>query len=138
MRLIILSYKGFDFPSCTMGSDGSLGQQGIPTIQVVEAVKKYIKGKKSARVITSRKDRFDNALDALAIVEKANPNSAVRIDKMIADINKHRNVDKKINGDTFTTTYGAERAKARAAQQKKKTGTNKKTEVKKVNKTISM
>ena len=108
------------------------------TIQVVEAVKKYIKGKKSARVITSRKDRFDNALDALAIVEKANPNSAVRIDKMIADINKHRNVDKKINGDTFTTTYGAERAKARAAQQQKKTGTNKNTEVKKVNKTISM
>lgn len=108
------------------------------TIQVVEAVKKYIKGKKSARVITSRKDRFDNALDALAIVEKANPNSAVRIDKMIADINKHRNVDKKINGDTFTTTYGAERAKARAAQQQKKTGTNQNTEVKKVNKTISM
>jgi len=76
-------------------------------------------------------------LDALAIVEKANPNSAVRIDKMIADINKHRNVDKKINGDTFTTTYGAERAKARAAKQKKPEAA-KKTEVKKVNKTISM
>ncbi|MBR1507574.1 MAG: hypothetical protein IJ619_06200 [Eubacterium sp.] len=71
-------------------------------------------------------------------VEKANPNSAVRIDKMIADINKHRNVDKKINGDTFTTTYGAERAKARAAKKQKKTDTNKNTEVKKDNKTLSM
>ena len=82
-------------------------------IRVVEAVKKYIKGKKSPRTITSRKDRFDNALDALAITVKANQNSAIRIYKMIADINTHRNADKKINVNTFTTTYGVERAGTR-------------------------
>ena len=82
-------------------------------IRVVEAVKKYIKGKKSLRTITSRKDRFDNALDALAITVKANQNSAIRIYKMIADINTHRNADKKINVNTFTTTYGVERARTR-------------------------
>ena len=82
-------------------------------IRVVEAVKKYIKGKKSPRTITSRKDRFDNALDSLAIVVKTNQNSAIRIYKMIADINTHRNADKKINVNTFTTTYGVERARTR-------------------------
>ena len=82
-------------------------------IRIVEAVKKYIKGKKSPRTITSRKDRFDNALDSLAIVVKTNQNSAIRIYKMIADINTHRNADKKINVNTFTTTYGVERARTR-------------------------
>ena len=84
-------------------------------IRVVEAVKKYIKGKKSPRTITSRKDRFDNALDSLAIVVKRNQNSAIKIYKMIADINTHRNADKKINVNTFTTTYGVERARTRGA-----------------------
>ena len=78
-----------------------------------EAVKKYSKGKKSVRTITSRRDRFDNGLDALAIVEKTTPNAAVRINKMIADINTHRNAANKIDINTFTTTYGADRAKTR-------------------------
>ena len=82
-------------------------------IRIVEAVKKYIKGKKSPRTITSRKDRFDNALDSLAIVVKTNQNSAIRIYKMIADINTHRNADKKINVNSFATTYGVERARTR-------------------------
>ena len=106
-------------------------------IRIVEAVKKYIKGKKSPRTITSRKDRFDNALDALAIVEKTNPNAAKRIHKMIADINRHRGANYKINADTFTTTYGADRAKTRGAVYNK-TAAKEKVSIKKTGLKMAM
>ncbi len=71
-------------------------------------VDKYMKGKKSVRTFEGGRDRFDNSLDALAIVSKYAPNAAPRIKKLTDRINEVRN-DKnhKIN----LNEYGAERAK---------------------------
>lgn len=71
-------------------------------------VDKYMKGKKSVRTFEGGRDRFDNSLDALAIVSKYAPNAAPRVKKLTDRINAVRN-DKnhKIN----LNEYGAERAK---------------------------
>ena len=71
-------------------------------------VDKYMKGKKSVRTFEGGRDRFDNSLDALAIVSKYAPNAAPRVKKLTDRINEVRN-DKnhKIN----LNEYGAERAK---------------------------
>ena len=74
---------------------------------VTFTVGKYMKGKKSVRTFEGGRARFDNALDALAIVAKYAPNSGERIRKLTDRIDKVRN-DKEHKIDL--SKYGAERA----------------------------
>ncbi len=79
-------------------------------LMVAFTVTKYMKGKKSVRVHEGGNYRFDNALDALAIVSKYTKNGIRRANKLIDRINEVRGNKKPINKGDFVDKYGASRA----------------------------
>lgn len=86
-------------------------------------IAKYMKGKKSVRTFEGGRERFDNALDAAAILTKYAPSSKKRIDKLVDRINEVRK-DKK--NPVSLDNYGVDRAiaahNAREAAKKAKKG----------------
>ena len=85
----------------------------------------YMKGKKKVRTTDDGKYRFDNALDALAIVSKHAPKSEQRIDKVIDRINYVRGKKEPIDKGTFKQTYGVNHAEAAKHARDAKKGLNK-------------
>ncbi len=84
--------------------------------KIIQAAKKYIKGKEKVRSGQGGKDRFDNTMDALAIMSQYAPGLKRTIDGMVSDINKKRNV--KAGNAKFVQleNYGKERAVQRKQQ----------------------
>ena len=109
-------------PSKTAGMDPAEVPKAYrnANIIVVEAVGKYIKGKESLRGTEKGKERFRNAMDALAIAVKANPFLKARVDRLLNEINAKRDPADRINIETFTEDYGAGRAANAKAQREPK------------------
>ena len=83
----------------------------IRGIEVLRAVETYIKGKKKVRHTDDGNDRFDNAIDALAVLYKTIPGMKPDIEMIVNRINTVRAVktpDNKYYIDI--KKYGTERA----------------------------
>ncbi len=99
-------------------------------IEIYDTVRKYTKGKESIRIHKDGQARFENALDALAVVAKYNKGFKVQTNKILKKINDVRVGKNKtsgkgyINPETFEQTHGAKNAKkkneARIAENKKR------------------
>ncbi len=79
-----------------------------------DCIAKYMKGKKSLRSEGAERDRFDQSLDALAVLAEANPFAKARTSKLVDRINyvrTHRPMPWSKNQFTISDDNMAERAK---------------------------
>ncbi len=86
---------------------------------LILSVQNYMKGKKSIRFSDDGKDRFDNSIDALAVMNKYVPGSRRVIDNIVDRINivrDAREAEKK--GHVDITKYGADRAEVKSHNDK--------------------
>ena len=80
--------------------------------EVLKAVEAYVKGKKSVRHSEDGRDRFDNALDALAILKKTIPGMKDNINLIVERINVvRRSANPKSEYHVDLEKYGVDRAK---------------------------
>ena len=79
--------------------------------RLIKAIRDYTKGKKSVRRSDDGKARFDNALDAMAIVDKYIPGSRNFVNEQVERIRKVRDVEKGNKFYVDLKNYGAENAK---------------------------
>lgn len=81
-------------------------------IRILDAVTKYTDGKEMKRTTNDGQDSFDNALDAMAIIEKYVPGFQIHTVKLLNKINHVRssnpNGQELISHENFTTKYGAQ------------------------------
>jgi hypothetical protein len=92
-------------------------------IRIHKAVQNYVSGKEKVRRSNKGKDSFDNALDAMAIIEKHVPGFRLHSVNLLNSINKVRNnndaeAENYISHENFTTKFGAEHAREIAQKQK--------------------
>ncbi|MBQ6231436.1 MAG: hypothetical protein IJJ74_10025 [Eubacterium sp.] len=86
---------------------------------LILSVQNYMKGKKSIRFSDDGKDRFDNSIDALAVMNKYVPGSRRVIDNIVDRINivrDAREAEKK--GHVDIANYGADRAEVKSKNDK--------------------
>ena len=93
--------------------------------KLMDSIEKYMKGKKSVRKTTVGVEHFNNALDALSILNKYNPMLADKVDTIVARINEVRNAEAADHRDHVEIgEFGAERStaakEARIEKQKEK------------------
>ena len=83
------------------------------------SVQSYMKGKKSIRFSDDGKDRFDNSLDALAVMNKYIPGCRKVVDKTVDRINIVRNArEAEKKGHVDIENYGADRAEVKSKNDK--------------------
>ncbi len=93
-------------------------ENGVNLLQATEA---YMKGKKSVRYSDDGKERFDNAIDVLAVIHKYLPEMRGRVEEVVARINKVRGAeDKNHEHHVDITKYGPERAEKAALERMKR------------------
>ncbi|SEF75970.1 hypothetical protein SAMN04487934_10331 [Eubacterium ruminantium] len=93
-------------------------ENGVNLLQATEA---YMKGKKSVRHSEDGKERFDNAIDVLAVIHKYLPEMRGRVEKVVERINKVRGAENMNHKDHVDITkYGPERAEKAALERMKR------------------
>ena len=82
--------------------------------EVFDSIEKYIKGKKSLRSSRAERERFDLAMDALAIVSRTSPAAKARADSIVQRINyvrTHRPLFHRAQPTINLDDYGRERGR---------------------------
>ena len=112
----------------------------LANIEIYDSARIYTDGKESTRIHKDGQARFENSLDALAVVAKYNKGFKVQTNKILKKINDVRVGKNKTSGkgyidpETFVETHGAKNAKkkndSRIAENNRKA---KKTDAKQIN-----
>jgi hypothetical protein len=93
----------------------------LKNYKLMQAIEKYMKGKKRVRKTDIGVEHFDNALDALSIMNDFNPSLNDKVDSIVDRINEVRGSEASDHKDHVSIKeYGAERAiKAKEARVEK-------------------
>ncbi len=90
-------------------------------VNLFQATETYMKGKKSVRSTNDGKERFDNALDVLAVIHKYLPEMRGRVEEVVARINKVRGAEAANHKDHVDLkNYGPERAQRAELERMKR------------------
>lgn len=100
----------------------------LKNYKLMQAIEKYMKGKKRVRKSDVGVEHFDNALDALSIMNDYNPSLNDKVDSIVDRINEVRGAEAADHKDHVSIKdYGAERSK-RAKEARVEKEKNKKLE----------
>ena len=94
----------------------------------------YAKGKKSVRLRPAGRERFDNSMDALAIMKKCVPGTGEMIDDIVDRTNEVRKVGKNDEYYVDLAKFGEQRALKASEERKQKELAKAKTNDKKLEK----
>ncbi|MCR5213435.1 MAG: hypothetical protein K6E10_03395 [Eubacterium sp.] len=111
--------------------DASQNEIIAANAKLVYTIEAYTAGKKKVRITDGGKARFNNALDAISIVNKYIKGSSNFVKEQVDRINEVRNASKGDKNFVDINKYGAERAKNEKAKKEAKQEAKKKSQLKK-------
>lgn len=106
----------------------------IYTFDLMRNTEGYAKGKKSVRLRTAGRERFNNSMDALAIMKKCVPGTGEMIDDIVDRTNEVRKVGKNDEYYVDLAKFGEQRALKASEERKQKELAKAKTNDKKLEK----